>query len=48
MLFFGFFRLDHSGSEEGHNATPDKHILQLVEFVYNRLRSGYVKVKHFF
>jgi hypothetical protein len=34
--FFGFFRLDHSGTEEGHNATPDKHIPQLVEYVCNR------------
>ncbi len=22
MPFFGFFRLDHSCTEEGHNATP--------------------------
>ena len=35
MPFFGFFRLDHSGTEEGHNATPDKHIPQLVEYVCN-------------
>jgi hypothetical protein len=47
MPFPGFFRLDHSGTEKGHNATHDKHIPQLVEYVCNRLRSVYEKVKHF-
>ncbi len=47
MPFFEFFQLVHSGNEEGHNATPDKHIRQLVEYVCNRLRSEYEKVKHF-